>query len=305
MIRRFAILLVLGALISSAQQHARLDPNIAGVVAGVDTLDKVSSLYGRGTETNVQGFRGLCYYVEQDRAYLSLSSFEHESRIRGIALTTLANVAPGCQSAKIVGKHMIALGGISLGDSTQKVTSVIGAPSGRGTMQMANHQLVYTDYSLAGGQLTCQYEEDKLVLIALEVPAGKPPNRDQTSIVAFAKSAAVRAVTFQQGDAVGFAKGHSNFTESGWKDFMNHMQGFLDDKGAPTFNSTFAPSGPAKVIDEKEGIVRVRIPGILTQSNKLGKTIYRAALEVSAGGSPAKLQKVEQITCAAASTACQ
>ena len=86
---------------------------------------------------------------------------------------------------------------------------------------------------------------------------------------------------------------------------MKVMQDFLDEK-APRFTSTFVASGSAKVLDEKDGIVRIRIPGTLTQSNKFGKTTYgRAALEVFAGGSPVELQKVEQITCVGASTACQ
>ena len=50
----------------------------------------------------------------------------------------------------------------------------------------------------------------------------------------------------------------NDFTESGWKDFMNLMQGFLDEKGAPTFTSTFAASAKAKVLGEKDGIVRIR-----------------------------------------------
>jgi hypothetical protein len=307
MIRRIgALLLVLNPLISAAQQHTRLEPTIAAVTAGVDTLDKVRSLYGNGAETNVQDIRSLCYYVEQDRAYLSVSTFEHETRIRSIALTTFQDVAPGCHGARIAGKHLTALAGISLGDPRAKVTTVLGAPSGRGKLQMANHELVSTDYSLAGGQLTCQYEEDKLVLLAVEAPAGKRPNRDQASIVGFAERAAVRAINFHQGDAAGLARSHSDFTESGWKDFMKFMQGFLDENGAPTFTSTFTPSEKAKVIDEKDGIVRIRIPGSLTQSNQLGKTNYdRAALEVLAGGNPVKLQKVEQITCLGASAACQ
>jgi hypothetical protein len=32
--------------------------------------------------------------------------------------------------------------------------------------------LTYIDYSIAGGQLTCQFEGDKLVLIAVEMSSG-------------------------------------------------------------------------------------------------------------------------------------
>lgn len=117
---------------------------IASVRAGADSLDKVRTLYGQGAETTVQNIRNLCYYVEQDRAYLSVSSFEDENRIRSIALTTFANLAPGCQGARIVGKHLTALGGIGLGDSPGKVMSVLGAPAGHGKVQMGNYELFYT-----------------------------------------------------------------------------------------------------------------------------------------------------------------
>lgn len=162
-------LLVLSSLISVAQQHARLKPTIAAVTAGVDTLDKVRAIYGKGAETDLQNIRSLCYYVEQDRAYLSVSSFEHENRIRNITLTTFADVAPGCQASRIIGKHLTAVRGVSLHDSIAKVRSLLGTPSGQGKMQMANHELTYTDYGATGGQLTCQYEKDELVLIAVEV----------------------------------------------------------------------------------------------------------------------------------------
>jgi hypothetical protein len=182
--------LVGSLMLSATKQSAQFLPTIAGVTAGIDSLDKIRSLYGNGAETNVQDPRSLCYCVEQDRAYLSVSSFEHESRIRSIALTTFQDVAPGCHAARIIGKHSTALAGISLGDSTASVTSILGAPSGKDKMQMANHELVYTAYSVAGGQPTCQFEEDKLVVIAVEASPGQHPNREQASIVVFAESAA-------------------------------------------------------------------------------------------------------------------
>ena len=299
------ITLLLGSpVLSPAQQAAQLHPTIATLTAGIDSLEKVSSLYGKGAET-VQDIHSLCYYVEQDQAYLSIASVEHENRIRSIALTTFANVAPSCPSARIVGKHLTALGGISLGDSTAKITSAFGSPAGNGKVQMGNHELFYTDYRIAGGQLTCQFENDKLVLIAVEVPARQAPNREQANIVTFAQSVAVRAVNFSQGDVAGFTGSRGDFTDDAWTDFINQMQGFLDERGAPTLTSSFVTSGPAKVLDGKNGTVRFRIPGTLTQSSKLGKTTYRAALEVSAGGKPVKIQKLEQIACAGASTACQ
>lgn len=163
------LLLVLSSVVSAAQRHAPVEPTIAAVTAGADTLDKVRSLYGNGAEANIHDVRTLCYYVEQGGAYLSVSSFEHSNRIRNITLTTLADIAPGCQAARIAGRHLTAVGGIGLGDSMDKVASLLGTPSDRGKMQMSNHKLTYTDYGVAGGQLTCQFEDGKLVLIAVEI----------------------------------------------------------------------------------------------------------------------------------------
>ena len=135
--------------------------------------------------------------------------------------------------------------------------------------------------------------------------SGQAPGLEQADGVAAAQRAALRAVNFRQGDAAGFSSSRSEFTEDGWRDFHNRMQGFLDEQGAPTFTSTFVTSGDAMVLDENGGIVRFRIPGTLTQSNQLGRTRYRrAALEVTAGGTPLKIQKLEEITCVGASSEC-
>jgi hypothetical protein len=138
-----------------------------------------------------------------------------------------------------------------------------------------------------------------------------PSRLDQATVVRFSEKTAIAALNFRQGDAVGFARAHDDFTSDGWKDFTKRMEGFLDQKGAPTFTSTFVAAHGATVLDEKEGLLHLRIPGILTQSSNLGRTSYRAAIEVyvlpnrTAGGRPIKIQRLEQITCAGTSTACQ
>lgn len=152
-------------------------------------------------------------------------------------------------------------------------------------------------------------ENGSMPLTTAEAPPGQTADPDQADLVASAERAAVRAVNFRQGDAAGFNASRDDFTEAGWRDFVNHMQGYLDDSGAPTFTSAFVASGSARVLDEKNGVrngtVRFRIPGTLTQTNKIGRTTYRGAIEVTAGGTPTKIQKLEQITCLGASTACQ
>jgi len=153
-----------------------------------------------------------------------------------------------------------------------------------------------------------------LLLAALPVfpQTQAPAKADQATVVRVAAKAAIAAINFRQGDAAGLARARADFTPEGWKEFLKHMEGFLDPKGAPTFTSTFLPSRGATVLAEDHGVVRFRIPGTLTQSSKLGRTTYRAAIEVSAlrdsmihGGEPIKIKHLEQITCAGTSTACQ
>ena len=152
-----------------------------------------------------------------------------------------------------------------------------------------------------------------LVVVLLSIPAfaqnAARSGPDQAAIVRLGEKAAIAALNFQQGDAAGFARSRDDFTTDGWKNFVKGMQGFLDEKGAPTFTSSFVAAHDATVVNEKEGVLHLRIPGIITQSSKIGKTTYKAALEVyllpNASGNSVKIQRLEQITCAGASTACQ
>ena len=143
------------------------------------------------------------------------------------------------------------------------------------------------------------------MLAGLSVTAQAPVNPEQTSIVAIAEKAAVSAINFRQGDAAGFNRARADFTPAGWADFLKRMQGFLDANGAPTFTSSFTASRGASVLSEHDGVVHFRLPGTLVQNNSLGRTTYRAAIDVHAGGSPVRIERLEPITCVGNSTACQ
>jgi hypothetical protein len=151
-----------------------------------------------------------------------------------------------------------------------------------------------------------------LMLFAVLFAAGsllaqteRPVKGDQAAVVAFAQKAAMRAVNFNQGDVAGLTQGRADFTPEAWKDVMKHLEGSVDEKGAPTFSSSFVPSRDATVLGQENGIVHLRIPGTLTQTQNQSRTTYRAAIEVYAGGEPTKVTHLEQVTCAGASTACQ
>jgi len=131
------------------------------------------------------------------------------------------------------------------------------------------------------------------------------PAADRNAIVAFAEAAAVRAVTFNAGDGAALRRSRADFTAEGWQLFMKDMEGFTDAQGAPTFASSFTVTGKTTIVSEDGGNVHLRIPGTLKQSQKQSSTTYkRAALEVTAGGSPPKIHELKQITCLGESKGC-
>ena len=149
-----------------------------------------------------------------------------------------------------------------------------------------------------------------LVLTAFFVSAslfaqGQSAGPDSSAVIVFAQKAAVQAVNCRQGDLASLTDAQPDFTADGWKDFMKHNEGFLDAKGAPTFSATFTPSSDGTLVDQKDGVAHVRIPGTLKQAQNQSSTTYRAALDVYVAGTPMKIQRLEQITCAGASKACQ
>src|SRR5690349_7422145 len=137
-------------------------------------------------------------------------------------------------------------------------------------------------------------------------PAAAPGQSSSQSAapVAFAREASIRALTFRQGDQRAFAGIEALFTSDGWTEFVKTLQGFRDSNGAPTFSSTFAPAGEGRIVDERDGVVHVRIPGTLTQQNQASKTTYRIAADVWAGMSPQLVHRLTQTTCLGGSKAC-
>ena len=123
-------------------------------------------------------------------------------------------------------------------------------------------------------------------------------------IIAFAQKAAMRAVNFNQGDIASLNHAGADFTPEAWKAFMKHFEGFLDKTGAPIFSSSFVPSKSATVLGQENGIVHLRIPGTLTQTQNQSRTTYRAAVDAWVGGRPLSIQRLTQTTCVGASKAC-
>jgi len=145
-----------------------------------------------------------------------------------------------------------------------------------------------------------------LRLLAFVLAIGASQVTGQPSITSFAERESVRALTFRQGDRAALTAVRESFTPEAWTAFLKTLQGWLDENGAPAFGSSFVPAGTARIVAEERGVVHVRVPGTLTQTQNQSRTTYRHfAVDVWAGGEPLRIQKLTQTTCLGGSTACQ
>jgi hypothetical protein len=125
--------------------------------------------------------------------------------------------------------------------------------------------------------------------------AAQSTSHSSTAVI---EDTAVHALSFEKGDFVGFNKAKASFTPQGWEDFLKTMQGFLDDKGAPTFSSKFVPADHGLATKTPNGSSILKIPGTLTQTQGNSRTTYRLRLDVKYVGTPPKIEHLDQVTCA-------
>jgi hypothetical protein len=163
------LLVVFIGTLATAAQPQRFGRTVAGITVGQDNVAKVRSLYGPGAENTTDHILTLCYHFVEDDAYLSVSTFEQQNRVRSITLTTLADVTPGCHDASVKGKSPSGPSSVRLGDSMQKVIAAIGKPLNTGKLQAGDRELEYADYAIAGGHATCQFKGGKLIIISIEL----------------------------------------------------------------------------------------------------------------------------------------
>lgn len=125
--------------------------------------------------------------------------------------------------------------------------------------------------------------------------------------VRFAETASNTALNFRQGNLASLVDAKSDFTATGWAEFMRHLVGSLDDGGAPTFDSTFTPSGVAVNAKQDKGKLSLTIPGVLKHESRnshggASSTSYRAEIDVRVSASPFKIEMLVQRTCGGATT---
>jgi hypothetical protein len=88
---------------------------------------------------------------------------------------------------------------------------------------------------------------------------------------------------------------------------MKWLEGYLDDKGAPTGSSEFTATGAPIVKHEENGVTTLTVPGLLKQESKNAydgvlRATYRAMIDVQVTGNPLKIARLKATTCGGAST---
>ena len=125
--------------------------------------------------------------------------------------------------------------------------------------------------------------------------------------VRFAEKAAVDALSFRQGELASLVDMKPLFSAPGWADFMKRLTGFVDPQGAPTFTSTFTPSGPAIAAKKDQASLIITVPGVLKHESRSSQgsassTSYRAEIDVRVSPSPFRIEMLVQRTCGGAVT---
>jgi hypothetical protein len=123
------------------------------------------------------------------------------------------------------------------------------------------------------------------------------PTTDQAAIVGLVQKAVVRALNFDRGDLERLRGARDDFTPEGWREFMKRLDGWLDDKGAPTFSSSFVPSGEPRIVSQSDGVLHITILGTLKHSQNTSTSTYRVVVEVRAAGKPMKIEHLKQSMC--------
>jgi hypothetical protein len=123
------------------------------------------------------------------------------------------------------------------------------------------------------------------------------PTTDQAVAASLVQKAVMRVLNFDRGDAARLKGARVEFTPEGWTAYMKHLDGWLDDRGAPTFSSSFIPSGDPTVVSQSDAALHLTIPGTLKHSQNGSSTTYRVVVDVRASGKPMKIESLRQTTC--------
>lgn len=146
---------------------------------------------------------------------------------------------------------------------------------------------------------------------AAQTQSAPGQSTNQAADVDLVKKMVFRALDHNQGDIGSLNDAQNDFTPQAWSKFIRHMDGYLDARGAPLFNQTFTPAEEPVVVSRENGLTYIAIRGLLQQTASMSKSTainstvtYRSVIYVEVGGSPTKIQKLEQTMCGVGTEPC-
>src|SRR5262245_45887346 len=120
---------------------------------------------------------------------------------------------------------------------------------------------------------------------------------ERSAAEAFARSVAVKALTYKQGDRQTLMDAESDFTPEGWRQFMSRMVGFVDANGAPQGGSTFMPDGNVIVKTDTREVMQCDVPGTLRQTQDRSTTTYQVTVRIELRKDPLRIEHLTPTVC--------
>lgn len=125
---------------------------------------------------------------------------------------------------------------------------------------------------------------------------------DQDSIIEYGTEVISKALNFIQGNRASLVDAQNFFSSKGWEVFMKKLNGWLDEKGAPKYTSSFKQGKRSPEILAVEGGFILTIYGDLKQQshNEFGgvsMTTYSVAVSATISKKLLKIELLEQRTC--------
>ena len=152
-----------------------------------------------------------------------------------------------------------------------------------------------------------QFSRGKVVsaLVSLVVSSAGPGSPQpavqsaggRSALAAFARNAAVKALTYSQGDRETLIDAETDFTSEGWREFMGRMAGFVDSKGAPQGSSSFVPDEDVLVRTDNSDVMQCGITGILKQTRDTMTATYQVTVRIELRKHPPRVEHLIPTIC--------
>jgi hypothetical protein len=144
-----------------------------------------------------------------------------------------------------------------------------------------------------------------LILLLLSVTGfawNKTASGQDSTIIEYGTEVVSKALNFSQGDRESLVDAQDFFSPKGWEAFMKKLNGWLDEKGAPKYTSSFKQGERPPKVQAVEGGFVLTVFGDLKQQSRneyggVSTTTYSVAVDMTISNKPLQIELLEQRTC--------